>query len=187
MDLAGTHITDFLMSLLTERGYSAERKMVRDMKENMCYVGIEGTSEHNNEEYELPGGHIITAGSELFRAPEAMFQPHLIGLESPGIHELVTSTIMQSSDADVRQELFKNIVLSGGSTMLKGLHQRLWSELGALTNEQISIVANENRKYMAWVGGTVISSLDGWTADNFITRDEFDEYGSSIVDRKCPK
>ena len=38
--------------------------------------------------YELPDGQIITIGEERFRAPEALFDPAVIGMESGGIHQI---------------------------------------------------------------------------------------------------
>ena len=58
-------------------------------------------------------------GPERFRAPEILFQPDLVGSESPGLHQLVTHSIMKA-DLDLRKALFSNIVLSGGSTTFKG-------------------------------------------------------------------
>jgi len=45
-----------------------------------------------------------------FRAPEALFQPNLLGLESAGIHETTYNSIMKC-DVDIRKDLYSNIVM----------------------------------------------------------------------------
>lgn len=87
LNLAGRDLTDYLARLLTERGYSftttAEKEIIKDLKERVCYVTLDyehETSVHLSEkQYELPDGQIIETANECFRCPEALFKPSLLG------------------------------------------------------------------------------------------------------------
>ena len=57
--------------------------------------------------------------TEAFRCPEALFQPSIIGSNFTGVSETMYQAI-QRCDEDVRRDMFKNVVLTGGSTMFKG-------------------------------------------------------------------
>ena len=74
---------------------------------------------------------MIKVGSERFEAPECMFQPHLVDIEQPGVAEMLFETI-QNAAVDVRTELYKHVVLSGGSSMYPGLPSRLEKEMKQL-------------------------------------------------------
>lgn len=99
-------------------------------------------------------------GSERFRAPEILFNPELIGLEYPGVHQIVVDAITRT-DLDLRKSLYSNIVLSGGSTLTKGFGDRLLTELQrlAVKDMRIKIFAPPERKYSTWIGGSILAGL----------------------------
>ena len=130
-------------------------------------------------------GQVITIGNERFRCPEALFQPSFLGMESAGIHETTYNSIMKC-DVDIRKDLYANTVLSGGTTMFPGIADRMQKEISSLAPQtmKIKIIAPPERKYSVWIGGSILASLSTFQ-QMWISKEEYDESGPSIVHRKC--
>ncbi len=176
IDVAGRDITEQMQLLLRKNGHvfhtSAEKEIVRVMKEKTSYVTLDPRKEEKDwqqglwkadrkeVEYVLPDGNKIKIGAERFRAPEILFEPELIGLEYPGVHQMLVDAISRT-DMDLRKNLFANIVLSGGTTLTKDFGNRLLTELQrlAVKDMHIKIFAPPERKYSTWIGGSILAGL----------------------------
>ncbi|XP_061458246.1 actin-1-like isoform X3 [Rhineura floridana] len=195
LDIAGRDITEYFMRLLLESGHSfvstAEREIVKDIKEKLCYVALDPIQEMKAKpeyllrEYKLPDGNVIRIGSQLFRAPEALFAPGNIGVDAPGVHKMVFNSIMKC-DIDVRRDLYGNILLSGGSTLFCGLDERILKEMQLQVPIGISvrIIAPPERKYCVWIGASILTCLTSFR-QMWVTLSDYKDFGPGVVHRKC--
>jgi len=195
LNLAGRDLTEEMQKLLTLRGYnlhtSAEKEIVRDIKEKLAYVALDYKKELDlsqsevDKPYQLPDGQIINIGHERFKCAETLFQPEFTGREPGGIDVKTYESIMKC-DMDIRTELYNNICLSGGSTMFPGLQERMQHEITrqAPAGNKIRVLAPAERKYSVWIGGSILSSLTTFE-QMWISKQEYDEVGAPIVHRKC--
>mmetsp|Transcript_57666 Transcript_57666/g.134325 ORF Transcript_57666/g.134325 Transcript_57666/m.134325 type:complete len:377 (+) Transcript_57666:60-1190(+) len=199
LDLAGRDLSEYMVKILTESGVamvsSAEKEIVRDMKETCCYFvtddyagALKAAQERPTDFqkiYELPDGNKVNLVAERFRVPEVMFDPMIAGRELPGMHHS-TYKCIQACDIDLRKELLKNIVLSGGNTMFPGIDVRLTAELKALAPQKIDVkvIASPQRRYIVWMGASIVAQLSSFQK-MLIWKSEYDEIGASVVHSKC--
>jgi actin-related protein len=181
LDLAGNDVSDVLASHFPA---DVRRSDVAAVKQTMCQVRTEGSCA-NGGAYKLPDGTSLPVTAEaLSDAPEIMFRPQLVGLEAPGVHEMVREAI-DACDVDLRGQLFSSVVLAGRNTKLAGFDQRLRGELAALLSERPTtgggtarVVAPPERQCTAWIGGSISASL---TSTPWLSRAQYNEHGPTAA------
>jgi len=201
IDLAGRDVTKRLVTLLSSESdvakfhTSAGHEIVRGMKEKHCYVALDPKAEAEkflldkegtSQNYELPDGQVVSMQESQWQAPECLFDPTLVGKEGLGMIDMVLATV-DAADMDIRRDLYENIVLSGGTTMYKGLQERLLhglkSKVPASMVDRLKVIAPTERKYSVWIGGSILSSLSTFET-MWVTREMYQESGVSVIHSK---
>ncbi|KAF2450165.1 Actin/actin-like protein [Karstenula rhodostoma CBS 690.94] len=201
---AGDDFTEYLARLLYWRDdvewLAADMELLRLVKEKLCYVAEEASLETEKflgekergvergrgieREYELPDGRVITVGLERFGVPETLFDACRLGLSEGALHVKLYNSIHACS-ADPRGDMARNIVLAGGNTMFPGFADRLQAIMARdLKDRSARVIAPADRTYSAWVGGSILSSLSTFRT-KWISKQDYEEAGPSIVHRKC--
>ena len=211
LDVAGRHITSYMIKLLLLRGYSFNRSAdfatVQAIKEKLCYVALDVNKDRAlatettvlTQKYQLPDGTVIKVERERFEAPEALFRPELVDSEGDGMSAMVFNMI-QASDMDCRTEYYKHIVLSGGSSMYPGLPSRLEQDIKALylknvlkgdvkrmNRLKLRIEDPPRRKHMVYLGASVLGDLMRDRDDFWISKKEYEEEGLDRVVKRLDK
>jgi actin-related protein len=93
-----------------------------------------------------------------------------------GLHNAICKSAL-ACEGDIRRDLLSNIVLTGGSSVIPGLQERLLFELGDYTlpagcKARISAASESERAHGAWLGGSILASL-GTFPDLWLSKDEY--------------
>lgn len=151
--------------------------------------------------YELPDGQTIEVGADRFKIPDIIFNPSLVqtipGMESfaetaaslRGLPQMVIESI-NKCDVDIRRELFSSILLAGGTASMQQLKERLEKDLLEESPQaaRVKVLASGNateRRFSVWIGGSILASL-GSFQQMWFSKSEYEEHGTSYVQRKCP-
>jgi len=199
MEVAGYDITSKVMKMMEkEKGadHAGNMRVMQALKEKTCTVALDynaatqgkDTADEESQSFELPDGQIVQVSQQIrLGAPELLFGGKEQG--APSIQKICMEAI-STCDLDFRLDLVRSLVVAGGTSMLPGLAPRLRSELSSLLPgemaRQVDICVDSQRKYAAWIGGSMFASLS--TFDQVaITRQEFEDGKAdvrSLVARK---
>ena len=206
--LAGQDIHEYFRILCGRRGFALkalqsgnycengiitdtidESIMVRDIMNSLGYVAMDYEEEMKKEvEYKeytdkFFSSMCVPVGRERFICPEALFQPSVVNMnnlkETEGIAHSISRAITTCND---HQDLFfGNIVLVGGNTLWAGhFQERLEKELSELTSSKVEIIAPPDRQYLAWKGGSRLSTFEDFDHSNyFFSKQDYEEKGLS--------
>ena len=135
--------------------------------------------------------YITVDAATRYGIAEALFDPathfpqaKALGVES-GIIDLIVDSVGKT-DGDLQPDLYANIVLSGGSSMFPGLRARVAAEVRARVGDgvEVNVVTDSQRKYAAWIGGSMFGSL-GTFPQIQLGRQEYNDGGAAAIHRKC--
>ena len=125
-------------------------------------------------------------GVDQFRCAELLFKPYIIGVEQAGIIEII-SQIIKNMNTDTKNNLAKNIFITGGNTYYPFLKERIYYDMrrNLPVNTDINILTAENPVLDAWKGARLffndtynLNGIKSNLKDNiYITKKEYEEYG----------
>jgi len=181
-----------------------KKELLRDLKSNVCRVWSELNYDeakaalYAKDRYELPDGTIAFLGTERFKSTELLMNPELdkpfttsfqekTGVPATGLHHLLRDSL-QSAHVDIRRDLAQQVILVGGGSVLPGTIERLNKELVSILpsglKPRFMTPGKDERLFSTFTGGSILATL-GSFQQLWISRQEFQEVGSSIVGKRC--
>ncbi|GMM35502.1 actin-related protein 3 [Saccharomycopsis crataegensis] len=208
--IAGRDITMFIQQMLRERGeLDSSLRTAEKIKQEFSYVCPDIVKEFRKfdndsekfaqfivENESKTSKKIIDVGYERFLAPEIFFSPEIANSDFLTPLPVIVDQVIQQSPIDVRKGLYKNIVLSGGSTMFKDFGRRLQRDIRDIVKERITdseklshakssgvdvnVISHRRQRNAVWFGGSLLAQTSEFKAYCH-TKADYDEYGPNIV------
>ncbi len=194
LDVGGYQLTAFMCNLLKSQGVDIPH--AEAIKESMAKVAAKDKYESEVKSameisYMLDGGKKVMVGGERIECVEALFNPSLIFVDKVGgLHTLVANSILKV-DEKHRAELLDNIIIVGGGSFIKGIEDRLADEVQALfPTSTVTVLTGtmfggKNNAFIGAVGDSQMKVVTGQFTNFFITKEEYEKFGSAIIDKKC--
>ncbi|KAJ6255048.1 actin-5c-related [Anaeramoeba flamelloides] len=172
--------------------------LVSKMKKKVCHVSLDFEKElfgmqqkyitKEGTKYHLPNGKIFDIGQKSFSLCEIFFQPNLFEIDSKPLPKLIVDSILSATDdINIIDNLFSNIVLTGGTSLIPNFKTRLKKEMDLLLEDyQSKIISFPNAQQICWLGGKKMINHPGFS--NFwISKAEYEEEGSNIIHKELYK
>lgn len=186
--------------------------MAQKIKEEHCYVCPDVAKElakfdsdatkfkqFSGDDKKKNAKWTVDVGYEQFLGPEIFFNPEIFSSDfTKPLSEVVDQTI-QSCPIDTRRGLYKNIVLSGGSTMFKNFDKRLERDIKYIVDDRLDksmklskskiqpkpidvnvLSFRPQQRYAVWVGGSMLASSPEFFKQCH-TKKDYDEKGPAVA------
>jgi len=127
--------------------------------------------------------HQLHLNVERIRVPEVVFQPSIAGVDQAGIVEIAAGILTERlADSMYRDEILKDIFLTGGNTTFQGFEERLRNELRAVlpADSLLNVRRAKDPILDAWKGAAQWAS-EPTSRPYFVTRTEFLEKGGDYI------
>lgn len=165
----------------------AKQEVICELKESLLTLLPDTQGTDAKTEYELPDGTKVNLDADAYRIPELLFTGTSEENSFIGVHKMITEAIMRS-DLDIRKELYANIVVAGGNTLIPGFVERVQQLVPETSpaGTKIKVIAHMQgeRQLSAWLGGSILSSL-GSFQQMWMSQQEYKENGPNMIERKC--
>ena len=173
-------------------------------------VNFDTVKSQPSRPFEMPDGFNQVFGHERFRVVESLFDanydkvrscislisyqtnraknPARPSIESKKTIPAMVSAALNAVDVEIRPVLLSQVILTGGGSLIEKMAERIQSELSAMfPNPRVRVhttSAATDRKYGAWIGGSVLASL-GTFHQMWVSKKEYEEHGAGIVEKRC--
>lgn len=213
--IAGRDITFFIQQLLRERevGIPPEQSLetAKAIKEKYSYVCPDIVKEfskydtepskwikvHESKNAVTKQSFTVDVGYERFLGPEIFFHPEFANPDFTTPISETVDDVIQNCPIDVRRGLYKNIVLSGGSTMFRDFGRRLQRDVKRMVDSRlklseelsggrlkpkpidVQVISHNMQRYAVWFGGSMLA----YTPEFYNvchTKADYDEHGPAI-------
>ena len=217
--MAGSDITKFILQLLRDRNEPIPpedvKLVARTVKERFCYTAPDIVKEYAKYDADASrfqvyeGKHPktgkpykIDVGYERFLGPELFFNPEIYGTQNVTPLPQLIDECIQNCPIDTRRMLYRNVVLSGGSTMFKDFARRLQRDIQRfckkrheqqqarllassniqLKETEVKVIQHRMQRFAVWFGGSMLGSLPQFY-EMAHSKQEYDEVGPSVARR----
>ena len=120
---------------------------------------------------------------ERIRVPEVIFQPSIAGVDQAGIVEIAEDIVMQRlASHSSRNDILKDVFITGGYSLFKGFEERLKDELQAVLPAEIQLGVRKARDPVldAWKGAASWAN-SGEISKAYISKEEYLEKGGDYI------